>query len=80
MEKDIKLVARYRYQDGYFIEVSQENSAIAGRDYWLCSRKQPKKLFMFSSPYKNQRNEEKLILQHIRESVRKYEEPVLMRA
>lgn len=80
MEKNIRLVARYQYKDGYFVEVSQENSAIAGRDYWLCNWKHSKKMFMFSSSFKNDRYEERMILEHIRESVRKYEEPVLLRA
>ena len=35
---------------------------------------------MFSSPFCSEENEEKQIISHIKDSVQKYEEPVLMHA
>lgn len=75
MEKEIKVVARYHYKHGYFVEVSQENSVIAGRDYWLCRQNHGKKMYMFSSPFRNEKHEENLIVDHILDCVKKYEEP-----
>ena len=80
MEQSIRVVARYHYKAGYFVEVSQENSVIAGRDYWLWKKNSKRKLFMFSSPFCSEENEEKQIISHIKDSVQKYEEPVLMHA
>ena len=80
MEKSIRVVAHYYYKAGYFVEVSQENSVIAGRDYWLCKKNSNRKLFMFSSPFRNDETEEKQIISHIKDSVQKYEEPMLKHA
>ena len=49
MEKGIEVIARYHYQQGYFVEVTTERSVLAGRDYWLCKKNSPRKVFMFSS-------------------------------
>ena len=38
MEKGIEVIARYHYQQGYFVEVTTERSVLAGRDYWLCKK------------------------------------------
>ena len=38
MEKGIEVIARYHYKKDYFVEVTHEKSALAGRDYWLCKR------------------------------------------
>ena len=51
MEKGIKVVARYYYQHGYFVEASQENSAtVRDRDYWLCRKKQREKAVHVQQP------------------------------
>ena len=76
MEKGITVVARYYYQHGYFVEASQENSAtVRDRDYWLCRKNSAKKLYMFSSPYRNDQEEEHLILNRISENIQKFENP-----
>lgn len=74
MEKGIEVIARYHYKHGYFVEVTQEKSAIAGRDYWLCKRNSSKKMFMFSSSFKNERTEEDMIIKNIKSNVHRYEE------
>ena len=51
MEKGIEIIARYHYQQGYFVEVTTEKSVLAGRDYWLCKKNSPRKVFMFSSKF-----------------------------
>ena len=43
MEKGIEVIARYHYQQGYFVEVTTERSVLAGRDYWLCKKNSPTK-------------------------------------
>lgn len=76
MEKEIEVIIRYHYRDGYFVEVSHEKSALAGRDYWLCKRGNTKKVFMFSSNYKNNATEERMILKHIENDIKRYEQSV----
>ena len=76
MEKEIEVIIRYHCRDGYFVEVTHEKSALAGRDYWLCKRGSVKKMFMFSSSYKNNATEERLILRHIDDNIKKYEQSV----
>ena len=44
MEKGIEVIARYHYQQGYFVEVTTERSVLAGRDYWLCKKNSPRKV------------------------------------
>ncbi|MCD8324103.1 MAG: hypothetical protein LUC32_04010 [Clostridiales bacterium] len=73
MEKQIKVIARYHYEHEYFVEVSHEDSFTAGRDYWLCKRGSTRKLFMFSSPYKDARTEERMILRAIPSCIERYE-------
>ena len=74
MEKNIAVITRYRCQQDYFVEVSHEDSATAsGRDYWLCRRNSPQKLYMFTSPYKNETLEKSMILANLPESINKYE-------
>ena len=80
MEKSIEVIARYHYKKDYFVEVTQEKSAIADRDYWLCRKNTPKKLYMFSSPVKNDSYEERMIIKHIRECVHQYESPTMVTA
>ena len=78
MEKNIKVIVRYRCQQDYFVEVSHEDSATAsGRDYWLCRQSSPQKLYMFTSRYKNETLEKNLILANLPESIDKYEHPAL---
>ena len=43
MEKGIEIVARYHCPKEYFVEVTTEKSVLAGRDYWLCKKKQSTK-------------------------------------
>lgn len=74
MEKGIEVVARYQYRNGYFVEVSQERSAITDTDYWLCKQGSMKKMFMFSTGNRGREKEEELILKNIREQVRRYEQ------
>ena len=74
MEKGIEVVARYHYKQGYFVEVTSEKSAIAGRDYWLCKKNSSRKLFMFSSKFKNDHQEEDLIINRIQNNVEKFEQ------
>ncbi len=69
MEKQIKVIARYHYEHDYYVEVESEDSVIASRDYWLCKRGSARKLFMFSSPYTDEKTEERKILSRIREAV-----------
>lgn len=75
MEKRIKIIARYHFQHDYFVEVSHEDSVIAGRDYWLCRKNSARKLYMFSSPFKDDATEEHMILNKLSESIQKYENP-----
>ena len=70
MEKGIVVVARYRYDKQYVVEVSQEDSATAERDYWLCNDRV--KQFMFSKRFQSDETEERLICQHIGEAIRKF--------
>lgn len=64
MEKGIEVIARYHYQQGYFVEVTTERSVLAGRDYWLCKKNSPRKVFMFSSKFKNEDQEVHQIIDH----------------
>ncbi len=73
MERQIKVVARYHYGHGYYVEVESEDSVIAGRDYWLCKRDSAKKLFMFSTPCSSAVSEEQKILDAIPEAIRTFE-------
>lgn len=73
MEKNIVVIARYHYKHGYFVEVSHEDSVIAGRDYWLCKKNSLKKMYMFSSTFTDERTEEHMILTNISENIQKYE-------
>ena len=52
MEKGIEVIARYHYQQGYFVEVTTERSVLAGRDYWLCKKNSPRKVF-YPLPYES---------------------------
>lgn len=74
MEKGIEVIMRYHYQDGYFVEVTHEKSALAGRDYWLCRRGFGKKVFMCSGRFKDSAAEEHLILKHIVAAIRRFEQ------
>lgn len=69
MEKGIEVVARYHYKKDYFVEVTAERSILTGRDYWLCKRNSPKKMYLFSSKFKNDHQEEHLIASHIRQNM-----------
>ncbi len=73
MERQIKVVARYHYEHDYYVEVSNEDSVIAKRDYWLCRRGSAAKLYMFSSAYKNAATEEHMILTEISAAIQTYE-------
>lgn len=75
MEKRIEVIARYHYQHDYFVEVTHEASAIAGRDYWLCRKNSAQKLYMFSSPFQSEKEEEHMIRTRISESIQRYENP-----
>ena len=57
MEKGIEIVARYHCPKEYFVEVTTEKSVLAGRDYWLCKKNSPRKVFMFSGKFKNEDQE-----------------------
>lgn len=73
MEKGIEVIMRYHCRDGYFVEVTHEKSALAGRDYWLCRRGSAEKVFLFSSAYQGSEREERQILRHLDAGIRKYE-------
>ncbi len=73
MERQIKVVARYHYERNYYVEVSNEDSAIASRDYWLCKRGSTKKLYMFTSSFTNTETEERMILAEISEAIKTFE-------
>ena len=73
MEKGIEVVARYHYQQGYFVEVTTEKSVLAGSDYWLWKKNSPRKVFMFSSKFKNEDQEVHQIIDQIKNNVEKYE-------
>ncbi len=73
MERQIKVVARYHYEHDYYVEVSNEDSVIANRDYWLCKRGSAKKLFMFSIPCTDSETEERRILAGISDAIRTFE-------
>ncbi len=79
MEKQIKVIARYYYKRDYFAEVSHEDSYTRSRDYWLCKRGSARKLFMFSSPFKNAPTEERMILKKISPCIERYENAVSVR-
>ena len=53
MEKDTALLAKYRYTEGYYVEVVSQLPGTGDRDYWLCNGNSENKLFMFSSRYQN---------------------------
>ena len=82
MEKCIEVIARYYYEKDYFVEVTHEQSVLAGRDYWLCKKNSIKKLFLFSSNLKNEQKEKEMIADHLIDGIRKYEHtvPVLVSA
>ncbi len=73
MEKQIRVVARYRLDQGYYVEVSNEDSVIANRDYWLCRQDSPKKLYMFSGPRTDEVTEEHRILAEISAAIKAFE-------
>lgn len=75
MEKAIEIVARYHCKQGYFVEVSQEKSVIANRDYWLCKKSSSKKIFLFSAHFENETQEEMLIKERIQEGIQLFEHP-----
>lgn len=77
MEKLVELIGRYHYRDGYFVEVSRENPFSVTRDYWLCKRGSVSKLYMFSSDYKGDAAEERLVLRYIEENIQKYEQKMI---
>lgn len=74
MEKAIEIIARYHYKQEYFVEVTHEKSVLANRDYWLCKKNSPKKVFMFSSPFENEKREELLIKSRIQAEIEKFEQ------
>lgn len=73
MEKQIKVIARYHYKKDYYVEVSHEDSFTTNRDYWLCKRGSTRKLFMFSSSFKNSCTEERMIVKSIDPCIKQYE-------
>ena len=72
MEKGIEIVARYHCPKEYFVEVTTEKSVLAGRDYWLCKKNSPRKVFMFSGKFKNEDQEVHQIIDQLKSSVKKY--------
>lgn len=74
MEKAIEIIARYHCKQGYFVEVTHEKSVLANRDYWLCKKNSPKKVFMFSSPFESEKREELLIKSRIQAEIEKFEQ------
>ena len=77
MEKGIEIVARYHCPKEYFVEVTTEKSVLAGRDYWLCKKNSPRKVFMFSGKFKNEDQEVHQIIDQLKSSVKKYETTVI---
>lgn len=73
MEKDTTLLAKYRYTEGYYVEVISQLPGIGDRDYWLCNGNSENKLFMFSSRYQNLNCEARLIASEILDAIRRYE-------
>ncbi len=73
MERQIKVVARYHYERDYYVEVSNEDSVIANRDYWLCRQGSSKKLYMFSFPCTDAATEERMILAKISDTIEAFE-------
>ncbi len=73
MEKDTALLAKYRYTEGYYVEVVSQLPGTGDRDYWLCNGNSENKLFMFSSRYQNLNCEERLIAGEILDAIRRYE-------
>ena len=51
-----------------------EKSVLAGRDYWLCKKNSPRKVFMFSGKFKNEDQEVHQIIDQLKSSVKKYEQ------
>ena len=74
MEKGIEVVARYHCPKEYFVEVTTEKSVLAGRDYWLCKKNSPRKVFMFSGKFKNEDQEVHQIIDQLKNSVKIYEQ------
>ena len=74
LEKGIEIVARYHCPKEYFVEVTTEKSVLAGRDYWLCKKNSPRKVFMFSGKFKNEDQEVHQIIDQLKSSVKKYEQ------
>ena len=74
MEKGIEIVARYHCPKEYFVEVTTEKSVLAGRDYWLCKKNSPRKVFMFSGKFKNEDQEVHQIIDQLKSRVKKYEQ------
>ena len=55
-------------------KIVPEKSVLAGRDYWLCKKNSPRKVFMFSGKFKNEDQEVHQIIDQLKSSVKKYEQ------
>lgn len=80
MERGTAVVARYHYNEGYYVEVRGQIPNIGDRDYWLCNRDSENKLFMFSNEYKCMEREEHMITGRILDAIEKYEGLTMQRA
>ena len=75
MEKDTSVVARYHYDERFYVEVICQVPHIGARDYWLCNRNSENKLFLFSKEYEGLKREERLIARNICNAIERYERP-----
>lgn len=74
MEKGIEIVARYHCPKEYFVEVTTEKSVLAGRDYWLCKKNSPRKMYLCSAENSKEDQEVHQIIDQLKSSVKKYEQ------
>ncbi len=61
MEKRIITAVRYRVNDVYFVDGCEEVASTGNRDYWLGKRGSRDKHYLFSSIYRGQKVEEKML-------------------
>ena len=64
-------IASGRFMEQYEEYVSEQ---FAGRDFWLCKKNSPRKVFMFSGKFKNEDQEVHQIIDQLKSSVKKYEQ------
>ena len=73
MEKQIITTNRYQVFDGYYVDVREEVAGTGEKDYWLCNKKRKIQLFMFTKKVCNQKQEEQILADRVRDYIQRYE-------